>query len=244
MESFWFYVIAGFVAQLIDGALGMAYGLSATALLISFGISAPSASATVHTAEVFTTGFSAVSHHYFGNIDRQLFWRLLIPGVVGAGLGAYTLASLAGEHLKPFVAVYLMIMGVIVLVKVFRRFPPVAVKEYVRLLGFVGALLDAMGGGGWGAMVNSTLLARGSHPRMTVGTVNTVEFFVTLTASIVFVATLGLTYGEIILGLAVGGALAAPIGAYACKVVPVKWLMGLVGAMVVLLSGYTLMVSV
>lgn len=240
MDEIWFYILVGFIAQIIDGALGMAYGLSASSLLLSYGVPPAAASATVHAAEVFTTGFSAASHRYFGNIDKELFFKLLAPGVLGAGLGAFILASLPGERVAPFIALYLLAMGVIILVKTFKNFPPVAITGYVAPLGFFGALIDAIGGGGWGPVVASSLLARGNHARLTVGTVNAVEFFVTLTASIVFIVTLGLTNWEIILGLAIGGAIAAPIGAYACKKVPLRPLMAFVGILVIFLSARTL----
>lgn len=240
MDEIWYYILIGFIAQIVDGALGMAYGLTATSFLLGFGTTPATASATVHAAEVFTTGFSGISHHYFGNVDKKLFFRLLIPGVIGAALGAFILASLPGERLTPFVAGYLVILGVVILVKAFREFPPVVVTEYVTPLGFVGALIDALGGGGWGPIVSSTLLARGSHVRMTVGTVNAVEFFVTLTASIVFIITLGLTNWKIIAGLAIGGALAAPIGAYAVKRIPLRPMLFFVGVLVIAMSVRTL----
>src|SRR4029079_3516267 len=240
MEEMWFYILIGFVAQLVDGALGMAYGLTASSFLVGFGSPPATASATVHAAEVFTTGFSGLSHHYFGNVDKILFWRLVIPGVIGAALGAYILASLPGEKLTPFVAVYLLIIGIVILTKAFRDFPPVVVTEYMTPLGFIGALVDALGGGGWGPIVASTLLARGSHVRMTVGTVNSVEFFVTLTASLVFIVTLGLSNWHIIIGLAVGGAIAAPIGAFAVKKIPLRPMLFFVGVLVVFLSVRTL----
>jgi hypothetical protein len=240
MSEIWFYILAGFAAQLVDGALGMAYGLTASSFLLSAGIAPASASATVHAAEVFTTGFSGISHHYFGNVDKKLFWRLLIPGVIGAATGAYVLASLPGDEFRPYVSAYLLIIGVLIIVKSFREFPPVVVTKHVTPLGFFGALIDALGGGGWGPVVASTLLARGSHVRMTVGTVNAVEFFVTLTASIVFFLTLGFANWNIILGLAVGGIVAAPIGAYAVKRVPLKPLMFFVGLLIIFLSVRTL----
>lgn len=240
MGEIWFYILAGFVAQLVDGALGMAYGLTASTFLISFGVVPATASATVHAAEVFTTGVSGLSHHYFGNVDKKLFMKLVIPGVIGAAVGAYLLASLPGEGMAPFVSAYLLIVGVVVIVKAFKEFPPVAVTRHIAPLGFFGALIDAMGGGGWGPVVSSTLLARGSHARVTVGTVNAAEFFVTLSASIVFLITLGLQNGYIILGLAVGGILAAPLGAYAVKRISLKPLMVGVGLLIVFLSLRTL----
>lgn len=236
-----YYVAAGFAAQLIDGTLGMAYGVSASTLLLSMGIPPPVTSATVHAAECFTTGASAVSHHAFGNVDPQLFRRLVGPGIAGAVLGATVLSSLPAERLTRYVAVYLLAMGIVIIVKSSREFPPRAVTSHVAPLGFAGALLDAMGGGGWGPIVASTLIARGNHVRRTVGTVNAAEFFVTLAASAAFIVTLGLSHWPIIAGLALGGLIAAPIGAWLCTRVPVRPLMGIVGVLVILLSLRTLL---
>jgi len=231
----------GFVAQLIDGALGMAYGVTASSLLIAFGFPPAATSATVHAAECFTTGASAISHHAFDNIDRALFRRLLLPGIVGAVLGAYILTSIPGEALKPWVAVYLLIMGVIIVAKAFREFPPRSVTTHIAPLGFVGALLDTLGGGGWGPVVASTLIVRGNHVRTTVGTVNAVEFFVTVAASVTFFLTIGLSNWPMILALALGGLPAAPVGAWVCRRFPVKRLMVVVGLLVIVLSLRTLL---
>jgi uncharacterized membrane protein YfcA len=234
-------LVAGFLAQLVDGTLGMAYGITASSLLGSFGLPPAATSATVHAAEVFTTGASAVSHRAFKNINALLFRRLLIPGIVGAVTGAYLLARVPGERLRPYVAGYLLIMGVIIVIKAFYQFPPRAVTTHLAQLGFVGATLDAMGGGGWGPIVASTLMVRGHDARETVGSVNAVEFFVTLAASITFVLTLGLSHWQMILGLALGGLPAAPLGAWACKRLPLRPLMVLVGVLVIVLSIRTLL---
>jgi uncharacterized membrane protein YfcA len=241
IPEFWWCVGAGFVAQLIDGALGMAYGVTASSLLIAFGFPPAATSATVHAAECFTTGASAISHHAFDNIDRALFKRLLIPGIAGAVLGATILSTLPADALKPWVAGYLLLMGLIIVGKAFREFPPRSVTTHIAPLGFTGALLDTMGGGGWGPVVASTLIVRGNHVRTTVGTVNAVEFFVTFSASITFFLTIGLTNWQMILGLALGGLPAAPLGAWVCRHYPVKKLMVLVGLLVVVLSLRTLL---
>ncbi|MBI5711107.1 MAG: sulfite exporter TauE/SafE family protein [Candidatus Eisenbacteria bacterium] len=231
-----FYVLVGFSAQLIDGTLGMGYGVSASTLLLSRGLGPAAVSATVHAAEVFTTGLSGVSHHYFGNIDRRLFWRLVVPGVAGAIVGAYVLASLPGERFRPIIAAYLLAMGLFIIVRVFKTAPPVSVTTHLTPLGFFGAFIDAVGGGGWGPVVASTLIARGNHARLTVGSVNAAEFFVTLAASLTFIATIGLQHWRIVLGLALGGMAAAPLGAYACRKIPHRPFMFLVGLLVVGLS--------
>lgn len=237
------YVLAGFLAQLIDGALGMAYGVTASSLLLTLGIPPAATSATVHAAECLTTGASAISHHAFGNVDKALLRRLLLPGILGAMLGAYLLVQLPGDRLRPYVAGYLLLMGLVIVLKAFRRFPPRDVTTHLAPLGFFGALVDAMGGGGWGPIVATTLVARGNDVRRTIGTVNAVEFFVTAAASVTFFLALGLTHWRVIAGLALGGVLAAPLAAWACRRVPVKPLMILVGVLVIALSVRTLVLA-
>lgn len=239
--DFLVYVVVGFAAQLIDGALGMAYGVTASSLLLSFGVPPATTSATVHAAECFTTGVSALSHHAFGNVNGILFRRLLIPGVIGATTGAYILASFPGDTLKPLVSSYLLVMGCIIVVKALREFPPRTVTTHLAPLGFGGALIDALGGGGWGPIVASTLIVRGNGVRQTIGSVNASEFFVTLAASVTFVLTLGVTNWQMIVGLAVGGIPAAPMAAWACKHVPQKPFMVFVGILVIALSVRTLL---
>ncbi len=239
--DFLLYIAIGFAAQMIDGALGMAYGVTASSLLLGLGIPPAVSSAAVHAAECFTTGASALSHHAFGNIDRGLFRRLLLPGVIGAAVGASLLAQLPGDALKPWIAIYLLLIGIVILVKSFREFPPREVTTHLAPLGFFGALIDAIGGGGWGPVVASNLLARGSEFRLTVGTVNAVEFFVTLTASLVFLLTIGLGHWPIIIGLALGGVLAAPLGAWVIRIVKPRPMLCVVGLLVIGLSVRTLL---
>ena len=239
-NQFLLFMLIGFAAQLVDGALGMAYGLTATSFLLAAGLPPVTASATVHFAETFTTGASAISHHSFGNVHSPLFKRLVIPGMLGAATGAYILTELDGEVLKPYVAAYLIVMGLYVLVKSFAEINPIHVTKRVAPLGFFGALIDAIGGGGWGPIVTSTLLARGNHTRYTIGTVNAVEFFVTLTASAVFIATIGISHWNIVLALALGGVLAAPIAGFVAKKVPHRPMMFFVGLLIIGVSARTL----
>lgn len=241
MDDLLYYIIVGFAAQMIDGTLGMAYGISASSMLLTRGLSPAVVSATVHAAEVFTTGMSGLSHHYFGNIDKRLFWGLVIPGVLGAVAGAYLLSQLNGERLAPFIAAYLLGMGVLIVIRVFRTIPPLSVTTHLKPLGFFGAFIDAVGGGGWGPIVASTLIVRGNHARTTVGSVNAAEFFVTLAASITFIVTIGLTHWPIILGLAIGGVVAAPLGAYAASRIPHRPFMLLVGVLIIVVSLRTLL---
>lgn len=241
MEDILQYAIVGLLAQLIDGALGMAYGITATSLLLTTGVPPPVASATVHAAECFTSGASALSHHAFGNVDRALFRKLVLPGMAGAALGAWLLSSFPMAYFTPVVAIYLLLMGIVIVVKAFRQFPPRKVRRHVATLGFVGGFLDAGGGGGWGPIVASTLMARGAEARRAIGSTNAVEFFVSLAATTTFVLGIGLVGWRIVLGLAVGGVIGAPVGAYLCRHVPIRPMMVVVGAVVVALSARTLL---
>ena len=241
-QLLWF-IAAGFVAEMIDGSLGMGYGVSATTLLLSLGIPPAMASASVHTAKVFTTGMAAASHYRAGNVLWSVVKRLLIPGAIGAVIGAYLLTSFPGEKMKPFVAGYLMIMGVLIISKGLRRQVDRVAHDHLEPLGFIGGLFDAIGGGGWGPIVTGTLLARGNQPRTTIGSVNFSEFFVTLAASITFLLTIGITTWVPVVGLALGGAVAAPISAILAKRIPARPLMIAVGVLVIALSIRTIVLA-
>ena len=231
------YVIIGFVAQMIDGAIGMAYGVTASSVLLSLGIPPATASACVHAAETFTTGASGIAHWRFGNVDRKLLVRLAIPGMIGGAIGAYALTELPGEALKPFISAYLLLLGVFIVWKALAVRPLEAPQpRAVAPLGFFGGVVDAIGGGGWGPIVTSTLLGQGTTPRYAIGSVNMAEFFVTLTISTTFFLTVGLSLWPIIAGLVIGGVIAAPFAAVATKHIPDQVLMLLVGCVVVLLS--------
>ncbi|MBN1681706.1 MAG: sulfite exporter TauE/SafE family protein [Anaerolineae bacterium] len=239
-------MIVGFLAQIIDGSLGMAYGVSSTTFLLSSGVSPAVASASVHTAQVFTTLVSGLSHLRLGNVDKSLFRRLLIPGMLGGVLGAYVLSQLPGDKIKPLVAVYLALMGIRILWKAFRQSPTAQqVVSHLFPLGIIGGFFDAIGGGGWGPIVTSTLIARGNHPRYTIGSVNLTEFFVTLSETLTFVLAFNLfDYGKVITGLILGGVLAAPMAAYVCKYLPPRALMIIVGCLIVLLSVRTVLLTI
>lgn len=244
MHEILIFILVGFFAQVIDGALGMAYGVSATTFMLSFGISPVVASASVHAAEVVTTGLSGLSHWSFGNIRTELFKRLLIPGVLGAISGSFILTTIPGDKIKPYVAAYLLIMGVFILIKSFSKSQSHReVTTHLIPLGLVGGFLDAIGGGGWGPIVVSMLVARGNHPRFTIGSVNMVEFFVAFSASITFILTIGFGYWPSIIGLAIGGAVAAPFAAYLTKKLPTKFLMFAVGVLIIALSVRTIFLA-
>ena len=240
-SSILYFIIAGFCAQIIDGALGMAYGVISTSILIYLGIPVASASASVKFSEIFTTLISGVSHFKFGNVDKCLFKKLLVSGVIGGVIGAYILSSFPGDKIKPFVTVYLIIMGIIILIKSLKRIDTKQVKSKIKTLGFIGGFFDAIGGGGWGPIVTSTLIARGNSPRETIGSVNSAEFFVTVAQSAVFVLCIGLCFWKIILGLLIGGIVAAPLGAYLCKIISAKYLLFLVGILIIIINVFNLL---
>jgi hypothetical protein len=229
----------GFLAQLVDGALGMAFGVISTSAMLTMGLPPAHASAIVHTAEVFTTAASGTSHVYFRNVDWRLVMRLGVAGVLGAIVGAWLLSNVDGNLIRPFVAVYLMILGVLILLRAFRHRPREDASIAIAPpLGLVGGFLDACGGGGWGPVVSSTLIGSGHAPRVVVGSVNTTEFFVTAAAATTFFVELGLAPIYELIALVVGGILAAPFGGWAVKHLPARPLMIMVGIVVVALASY------
>lgn len=231
------FVLIGFAAQLVDGALGMAFGVISNTLLLWIGVPPAAASAGVHTVETFTTAVSGISHAVHRNIDWRLFLRLMIPGVIGGVLGAYVLSNVDAGVAKPFILVYLSAIGVYLLWRGLHFPPPQRDPRIVEPLGLVGGFLDAAGGGGWGPVVTSNLLVQGATPRTTIGTVSAAEFFLTTTISATFISQLGWeAFTVATLGLLIGGVLAAPLGAILAKRIAAKRLMMLVGAILTLTS--------
>lgn len=234
------FIAVGFAAQMVDGALGMAFGVISNTLLVGvLGVPPALASQRVHIVECFTTATSGISHLIHGNVDKKLFFRLLLPGMAGGILGAYVLSSLDASIVKPWVLIYLSAIGVYLLVR--GIFYPPKIKEagWVAPLGLVGGFLDAAGGGGWGPVVTSNLLIQGADPRKVVGTVNTVEFFLTLTVSATFIWHLGVAdVAGATLGFLIGGLAAAPFGAWAAKHIPAKTMLIMVGIVLTLTSAY------
>jgi uncharacterized protein len=244
-EDLLLYIAVGFVAQMVDGAIGMAYGVTSTSALLSFGVHPATASACVHAAETFTTAVSGASHWKLGNVDWKLVRRLAIPGAIGGGLGAYVLSNIDGNAIKPYIAGYLLIMGLVILWKALRPAPPRTTDppRHVSMLGLAGGFVDSIGGGGWGPIVTTTLIGSGTTPRFAIGSVNLSEFFVTLVISATFMMTIGLELFPIITGLIIGGVVAAPFAALAAKHLPDKALMTIVGLVIVLLSIRTLLIA-
>jgi uncharacterized membrane protein YfcA len=236
------FIAVGFAAQMIDGALGMAFGVINNTLLVSFlGVSPALASASVHAVETFTTAASGASHIYHKNVNWKLFRRLVIPGVIGGALGAYVLSNVDAAVAKPFVMAYLASIGLYLLYRAWRGRVEPREPKIIEPLGLVGGFLDAAGGGGWGPVVTSNLLVQGASPRSTIGTVNTSEFFLTATISATFIATMGFAAFTLqTVGLLIGGLIAAPFGGLLAKRVPARLLMAMVGVLLTLTSAYTI----
>ena len=231
------FIAVGLAAQLVDGALGMAFGVISSTLLISLGVPPALASAGVHAAETFTTGASGLGHIAYKNVDWRLFGRIVVPGVIGGISGAYLLVEVDAGTARPFVLAYLAAIGLYLVWRGLRYPPTHKPPKVVEPLGLAGGFLDAAGGGGWGAVVTGNLLVQGAEPRRTIGTVNTAEFVVTLTISATFIASLGWgVFTVATVGLLIGGVLAAPFGAIIAKRTPPKAMLIFVGALLAIIS--------
>lgn len=237
-KNFHWMVLAGFLAQMVDGATSMGYGVTSSIVLQTAQVSPAAISAGIHTAEMFTSGASGYSHYKFGNVNKKLFKALLIPGVIGAILGALLLVWFDDKHiqyLRPMMAAYTMILGVRIFINAFRSNEKKKFKRYGWLAGF-GGFLDSFGGGGWGPIVTSTLITKGRTPRYVVGSVSLTEFFVTLASAFTFFAFIGTQNWQVILALVIGGVLAAPLAARLAGKLPRKASFILLGSVVVLWS--------
>ncbi|MCF7917932.1 sulfite exporter TauE/SafE family protein [Candidatus Gracilibacteria bacterium] len=260
------FVGIGFIAQLIDGGIGMGFGIISNSIFMSLGIPPAVSSASIHTVQIFTTGVSGFFHWKQENVEKSLFLNLVITGVIGGILGALFLSWVNGDYIKPFIALYLLILGVSVLKKAISRiyekdieyhpFPLRLIGNgmskvislfqpkgefisslFARILGFVGGILDAIGGGGWGPVVTSTLIAKDHSPRYSIGSVNAAEFFLTFSMAFTFLFSLGMLVGwQPIVGLLIGGGLGAPISSYACRRILPRFLMLVVGFLIISLS--------
>lgn len=249
METFLLFLLVGVVAQGVDGALGMAYGVISTSVLLALGVPPATASASVHAAEVFTTAASASSHVWHRNVDWRLFLPLAIAGVIGGVLGAYVLAGIEGDIIKPFIVAYLAFIGLWILWRAGHDVKPRRLPAWITApVGMVGGFLDAIGGGGWGPTVSSTMVGAGQEPRRAIGTVNTAEFFLTVAISATFVWSLVTGHWQeagaiqdhfsAVAGLVVGGLIAAPFAGYIVKKIPRRVLTYAVGGLLLLLAAF------
>ena len=249
MQDFWIFLLVGFGAQIVDGALGMAYGVISSTVLLAFGVPPATASASVHAAEVFTTAASAGSHAVNKNVNWGLFVPLALGGALGGGLGAFVLTSIDGDLLKPGITASLSSRGFVIIGRATKQtrervFP----TKLAGPLGLVGGFFDAIGGGGWGPTVTTTMVGSGQDPRISIGTANTAEFFVTATISATFLAALltghwqqadgVVNHAMSVVGLIVGGLLAAPFAGIIARIAPKRVLTYGVGAVVLLSAGY------
>ncbi len=238
-RDFYIMIIAGFVAQLIDGALGMGYGVTCTTFLLSIGINLPAISGSIHTAEMFSSAASGYSHYKFGNVNKKLFKALLIPGIIGAIMGAWLLSKFGTEHagyIRPILASYTLFLGLRILLNAFKKNKAATKVKRVGWLAGAGGFLDSFGGGGWGPLVTSTLISKGRTPKYVIGTVSVTEFFVTLASALTFFTLIGLSHWQVIVGLIIGGVAAAPIAARLSGKLPLKAMFISVGALVIIWS--------
>jgi len=248
--NLYIFLIVGFSAQLIDGALGMGFGMVSTATLLGFGINPTTISSSVHTAEVFSSAASGMSHHRNGNINRTLFLSLLVTGIIGSVIGALLLVFIADiddSAIKVIVAAYTMILGFRLLYLFGKRRRQQSEKSTVKndsrvkVLALVGGFLDSFGGGGWGPVVTSTLVGRGHEPKYVIGSVNAAEFFIALASASTFFIAIGIHHWDIVLALVLGGVAAAPIAAKITNKVTSNLLLLSVGLLVIIWSSYTIL---
>jgi len=238
-NTFYWMILAGFLAQLVDGVLGMGYGVVSATVLLSLGIKLPAISGSIHTAEMFSSAASGYSHYRFGNVNKKLFKALLIPGVLGAILGAVALSKLSDSYsgfVKPILAAYTLFLGLRILRTGFKKVNKPKKFRKVGWLGAAGGFLDSFGGGGWGPLVTSTLILKGRTPRYVIGSVSIAEFFITLASAATFFSLLGISHWPVIAGLIIGGIIAAPIAARLAGKLPLKTMFIAVGIMVILWS--------
>ena len=238
-KHFYWMILTGFLAQLVDGALGMGYGVTCTTVMLSIGINLPAISGSIHTAEMFSSGASGYSHYKFGNVNKKLFKALLIPGVAGAVIGAYLLSKFGDQYanyIRPVLATYTLLLGARILLAAFRKNKKSTKVKHVGWLAGAGGFLDSFGGGGWGPLVTSTLIAKGRTPRFVIGSVSITEFFVTLASALTFFGMLGISHWQVIAGLIIGGLAAAPLAAKLAGKLPLKTMFIAVGSLVIVWS--------
>ncbi|UYQ93200.1 sulfite exporter TauE/SafE family protein [Chitinophaga horti] len=243
-KELFFYIGVGLAAQMIDGALGMAYGASSSSMLLSLGIPPAITSTSVHVAEVFTTGASGIAHFKLGNVNKKLFLYLLVPGVIGAVAGAWLLSDwIDGDVIKPYMSAYLLVLGVIIIFKALKKKKRKSKTRNLGPLALFGGFMDSVGGGGWGPIVTSTLLSQGRAVHYTIGSVNAAEFFISLASASTFLLFNGIDSWHVIVGLIIGGVIASPLAAVLVKKIKRKPLMLLVGVLVILMSLRTIILS-
>lgn len=238
-KNFGWILLAGFLAQLIDGSLGMGYGITSATIMLSAGVNPAVMSGSIHTAEMFASGASGLSHYRFGNVNKKLFRTIVIPGIIGAIAGAILLVRFGeshGQYLRPIMACYTLFLGVKFIFNAFRKSVPKKKFKHYKLLAGAGGFLDSFGGGGWGPIVTSTLINRGRTPRFVIGTVSLTEFFVTLSSAFAFFIMIGVSHWQAIIALIIGSLVAAPLAAKLAGKMPRKTAFMLLGSLVIIWS--------
>ncbi|MBI4357261.1 MAG: sulfite exporter TauE/SafE family protein [Gammaproteobacteria bacterium] len=240
--------IFAFIAELIDGTIGMGYGVSLTTFLLSFGMGTAMASAVVHISEIFTTFVSGVSHFKIGNFDKKIFICLVIPGVIGGAAGAYSAVKFQNASLiKPFISSILLLLGLLIIIKYIKKREfleqeyQTPRKSHLIPLGLIASFIDAIGGGGWGPISTPALIINNTNPKKAIGSVNFAEFFVTLSISLTFFLAMPKIEWDLLIFMIAGGIIAAPIAAIAMNKLPHRALGIIVGCLVVFLSIKTIL---
>ncbi|MCW3466572.1 sulfite exporter TauE/SafE family protein [Chitinophaga nivalis] len=239
--TFYYFLGAGFVFAMIDGAIGMSYGITSTTFSLSMGIPPASASTAVHISEILSNAIAGWMHFKMGNVNKKLFKILIFPGIAGAVIGAYLLSSLEhyAAYTKPLVSLYTLILGTIILLRAIRAQRQKHAGNKIKrigLLGFGGGFIDAIGGGGWGSIVLSSLIAGRRHPRFSLGTVKATRFFIAMLSSLTFVTVLSYVHWDAVLGLVIGSAIASPIAARVSNKISAKTIMVAVAVIVIVVS--------
>jgi uncharacterized protein len=248
------FSLIGFLAQLIDGSLGMGFGATSSSLLLMFGIAPAAASASIHMAEIATTAASGASHLWFKNVDKGILWKLTIPGAISAFIGAAFLSSLPGDKIKPFISIFLILLGIYILIR-FLFFNHLSSKKqgsaisskFLTPLGIAGGFFDAVGGGGWGPITAPVLIAKnGISPKKVIGTVDTSEFAIAVSATLGFILFLGVDHyqWQWVIAFMIGGVIAAPIAAWLVRIVPSYMLGVLVGGFIIFTNSMTIIKTV
>jgi uncharacterized protein len=253
MNKLIIFSIIGFLAQLVDGSLGMGFGATSSSLLLMFGIAPAAASASIHMAEIATTAASGASHLWFKNVDKRILWRLTIPGAISAFIGAAFLSSLPGDKIKPFISVFLIVLGLYILIRFLffnhssKNQGAAISSKFLTPLGMVGGFFDAVGGGGWGPITAPVLIAKnGISPKKVIGTVDTSEFAIAVSATLGFILFLGVDQyqWQWVIAFMIGGVIAAPIAAWLVRIVPSYMLGVLVGGFIILTNSMTIIKTV
>ncbi|TWF34881.1 putative membrane protein YfcA [Chitinophaga polysaccharea] len=239
--TFYYFLVAGFIFAMIDGAIGMSYGITSTTFSLSMGIPPASASTAVHISEILSCGIAGWMHLRMGNVNKKLFKLLILPGIAGAVIGAYLLSSLEhyAQYTKPLVSLYTLILGIVILKRAIQAQRKKVVTNKIKRIGFLGfggGFIDAIGGGGWGSIVLSSLIAGGRHPRFSLGTVKATRFFIAMLSSLTFVTVLSHVHWDAVLGLVLGSAIASPIAARVSNKISAKTIMVAVAVIVILVS--------